>query len=34
MEEAMALIDAHEYSNSACIFTRDGEAEWYFSGNF
>ena len=26
LEEAMALIDAHEYGNGTCIFTRDGEA--------
>lgn len=29
--EAMALIDAHEYGNGTCIFTRDGEAARYFS---
>ena len=27
----MQLIDAHEYGNGACIFTRDGEAARYFS---
>jgi len=32
-EEAMALIDAHEYGNGTCIFTRDGEAARYFSDN-
>ncbi len=26
MEEAMDLINAHEYGNGTCIFTRDGEA--------
>lgn len=31
MEAAMALIDAHEYGNGTCIFTRDGEAARYFS---
>lgn len=31
MEEAMQLINAHEYGNGTCIFTRDGEAARYFS---
>ena len=31
MEEAMQLIDVHEYGNGTCIFTRDGEAARYFS---
>ncbi|MGB4059537.1 MAG: CoA-acylating methylmalonate-semialdehyde dehydrogenase [Burkholderiaceae bacterium] len=31
LEEAMALIDAHEYGNGTCIFTRDGEAARYFT---
>lgn len=31
LQEAMALIDAHEYGNGTCIFTRDGEAAHYFS---
>lgn len=31
MQAAMALIDAHEYGNGTCIFTRDGEAARYFS---
>jgi malonate-semialdehyde dehydrogenase (acetylating)/methylmalonate-semialdehyde dehydrogenase len=31
MQEAMDLIDAHEYGNGTCIFTRDGEAGRYFS---
>lgn len=30
-EEAMALIDRHEYGNGTCIFTRDGEAARYFT---
>lgn len=29
-EDAMTLIDAHEYGNGTCIFTRDGEAARYF----
>ena len=31
MQEAMDLIDDHEYGNGTCIFTRDGEAARYFS---
>jgi malonate-semialdehyde dehydrogenase (acetylating)/methylmalonate-semialdehyde dehydrogenase len=31
MQEAMNLIDQHEYGNGTCIFTRDGEAARYFS---
>lgn len=31
MQEAMDLIDRHEYGNGTCIFTRDGEAARYFS---
>jgi malonate-semialdehyde dehydrogenase (acetylating)/methylmalonate-semialdehyde dehydrogenase len=31
LHEAMALINAHEYGNGTCIFTRDGEAARYFS---
>jgi malonate-semialdehyde dehydrogenase (acetylating)/methylmalonate-semialdehyde dehydrogenase len=31
MQEAMDLVDSHEYGNGACIFTRDGEAARYFS---
>ncbi len=31
MQEGMDLIDAHEYGNGTCIFTRDGEAARYFS---
>ena len=29
--DAMDLINAHEYGNGTCIFTRDGEAARYFS---
>ncbi|MGB0205813.1 MAG: CoA-acylating methylmalonate-semialdehyde dehydrogenase, partial [Neptuniibacter sp.] len=31
MQEAMDLIDDHEYGNGTCIFTRVGEAARYFS---
>ena len=31
LQEAMDLIDAHEYGNGTCIFTRDGEAARYFT---
>ncbi len=31
MQEAMQLINEHEYGNGTCIFTRDGEAARYFS---
>ncbi len=31
LQEAMALIDAHEYGNGTCIFTRDGEAARHFT---
>lgn len=30
LQDAMALIDAHEYGNGTCIFTRDGEAARHF----
>jgi len=33
MQEAMDLIDSHEYGNGTCIFTRDGEAARYFTDN-
>ena len=33
MEEAMQMINDHEYGNGTCIFTRDGEAARYFSDN-
>ncbi|MBU2898701.1 CoA-acylating methylmalonate-semialdehyde dehydrogenase [Vibrio hepatarius] len=31
LEEAVTLINQHEYGNGTCIFTRDGEASRYFS---
>ena len=33
LQEAMDLIDVHEYGNGTCIFTRDGEAARYFTDN-
>ncbi|MGB0722911.1 MAG: CoA-acylating methylmalonate-semialdehyde dehydrogenase [Gammaproteobacteria bacterium] len=33
LQEAMDLIDAHEYGNGTCIFTRDGEAARYFTNH-
>jgi len=33
MDDAMQLINDHEYGNGTCIFTRDGEAARYFSDN-
>ena len=33
MQEAMQIINDHEYGNGTCIFTRDGEAARYFSDN-
>jgi len=30
-QEAMDIINAHEYGNGTCIFTRDGEAARYFT---
>ncbi|HXR19034.1 MAG TPA: aldehyde dehydrogenase family protein, partial [Steroidobacteraceae bacterium] len=30
LKAAMELIDAHEYGNGTCIFTRDGEAARHF----
>ncbi|KJF91722.1 methylmalonate-semialdehyde dehydrogenase (CoA acylating) [Photobacterium leiognathi] len=33
MEDAITLIDNHEYGNGTCVFTRDGEAARYFSDN-
>jgi malonate-semialdehyde dehydrogenase (acetylating)/methylmalonate-semialdehyde dehydrogenase len=33
MQEAMELINSHEYGNGTCIFTRDGEAARYFTDN-
>ncbi|MBT7891305.1 MAG: CoA-acylating methylmalonate-semialdehyde dehydrogenase, partial [Deltaproteobacteria bacterium] len=32
-QEAMDLINDHEYGNGTCIFTRDGEAARYFTDN-
>ncbi|WP_237060560.1 CoA-acylating methylmalonate-semialdehyde dehydrogenase [Microbulbifer sediminum] len=31
LQRAMDIIDAHEYGNGTCLFTRDGEAARYFS---
>ena len=31
LEEAISLINAHEYGNGTCIFTRDGEAARLFA---
>lgn len=31
LQEAMDMINAHEYGNGTCIFTRDGEAARYFT---
>ncbi len=33
MQEAMTLIDDHEFGNGTCLFTRDGEAARYFTDN-
>jgi malonate-semialdehyde dehydrogenase (acetylating) / methylmalonate-semialdehyde dehydrogenase len=33
LQQAMDMIDAHEYGNGTCIFTRDGEAARYFTDN-
>jgi len=33
MQEAMDLVDEHEYGNGTCLFTRDGEAARYFTDN-
>ncbi|MCA6063379.1 CoA-acylating methylmalonate-semialdehyde dehydrogenase [Thalassolituus marinus] len=33
LQEAIDLINAHEYGNGTCLFTRDGEAARYFSDN-
>lgn len=32
-QEAMELINDHEYGNGTCIFTRDGESARYFTDN-
>ncbi len=31
LQAAMAMIDAHEYGNGTCIFTRDGETARHFT---
>ncbi len=31
LQDAMDLIDGHEYGNGTCIFTRDGEVARYFT---
>lgn len=33
MQQAMQLIDDHEFGNGTCLFTRDGEAARYFADN-
>ena len=33
MEDAITLINNHEYGNGTCVFTRDGETARYFSDN-
>ena len=33
LQEAMQLIDEHEYGNGTCIFTRDGGSARYFTDN-
>ena len=33
LDEAMRLIDKHEYGNGTCIFTRDGGTARYFADN-
>ena len=33
LDQAMQLVDDHEYGNGTCLFTRDGEAARYFSDN-
>ena len=33
MQEGIDLINAHEYGNGTCLFTRDGEAARYFADN-
>ena len=32
-QEAMQMINDHEYGNGTCIFTRDGESARYFTDN-
>jgi malonate-semialdehyde dehydrogenase (acetylating)/methylmalonate-semialdehyde dehydrogenase len=33
LQQAMDMIDAHEYGNGTCLFTRDGEAARHFTDN-
>lgn len=33
LQQAMKLVDDHEYGNGTCLFTRDGEAARYFTDN-
>jgi malonate-semialdehyde dehydrogenase (acetylating) / methylmalonate-semialdehyde dehydrogenase len=33
LDEAMTLINKHEYGNGTCVFTRDGETARYFADN-
>lgn len=33
LQDAMALIDSHEYGNGTCIYTRDGGVARYFTDN-
>ena len=33
MEDALKLINDHEYGNGTCIYTRDGESARYFADN-
>ncbi|MBT8058314.1 MAG: CoA-acylating methylmalonate-semialdehyde dehydrogenase, partial [Gammaproteobacteria bacterium] len=33
MQNAMEIVDSHEYGNGTCIFTRDGEAARWFTDN-
>ena len=33
LDEAMALINEHEFGNGTCVFTRDGETARYFTDN-
>lgn len=33
LEQAMDLINSHEYGNGTCVFTRDGETGRYFTDN-
>lgn len=33
LQQAMALINEHEYGNGTCLFTRDGESARFFTDN-